>query len=128
MNAAQSGNPIAMVIEDDEKLSMIYIQAMKLADYHTLPFRDGQDAMESLEEVVPAVVVLDLNLPRISGETILRKIRGDERYTKTKIIITTANAALGSVLEEQSDLVLVKPVSFSQLRNLAERLRMVIDQ
>lgn len=128
MNAAQSGNPIAMVIEDDEKLSMIYTQAMKLADYHTLPFRDGQDAMESLEEVVPAVVVLDLNLPRISGETILRKIRGDERYTKTKIIITTANAALGSVLEEQSDLVLVKPVSFSQLRNLAERLRMVIDQ
>ncbi len=127
MNDTQAANPIALVVEDDEKLSMIYTQAMKLADYYTLPFRDGQDAMESLEKMIPAVVVLDLNLPRISGETILRKIRSDERLAKTKIIITTANAALGSALEDQSDLVLVKPVSFSQLRNLAERLRMVID-
>jgi DNA-binding response OmpR family regulator len=68
-------------------------------------------------------VVLDLHLPGTAGTDILKRIRSDERLNQTRVIITTADARLAESLEEQADLILVKPVSFSQLRDMALRLR-----
>jgi hypothetical protein len=63
-----------------------------------------------------------LELPRVPGMEILRRIRADARLAGTKVIIATAYPDLAAGLEEKADLVLFKPVSFIQLRDLATRL------
>lgn len=77
--------------------------------------------MERLSKVVPAMVILDLHVPGINGGLILREIRNDSRTTKAHVIIVSADAEFASGLQAQVDLVLLKPVSFSQLSTLASR-------
>lgn len=114
--------PLALIIEDEEMLATIFEQALAMAEYETEVIRDGRDAETRLEEVIPAVITLDLHLPHVSGEELLAQIRADERFAKTKVIIATADARMGEYLDKRADLVLIKPIRFSQLRDLAARL------
>ena len=52
--------------------------------------------------------------------------RADGRLSATRVLITTADPSTAQVLEDQADLVLIKPVSFTQLRDLAARLVLTI--
>ncbi|MCA9981454.1 MAG: response regulator [Anaerolineales bacterium] len=115
--------PLALIIEDEEMLATIFEQALVMAEYETEVIRDGREAEARLAEVVPAVITLDLHLPHVSGEELLTKIRADSRFDKTKVIIATADARMGEYLDKRADLVLIKPIRFSQLRDLAARLR-----
>jgi CheY-like chemotaxis protein len=123
-----STNPSALVIEDDEKLSVIFSQALKMAGFETQEVRDGQSAIQLLQTARPALIVLDLHLPFISGDRILQTIRQDEALCDTLVILTTADPGMADSLQDQADFVFIKPVSFSQLRDLAARLRQTISK
>ena len=114
---------LAFIIEDDPDLSNIFAEALKVAEFETEIIKDGQEALTRLAKIVPAVVVLDLHLPHVSGKEILYHIRNDDRLAQTKVILATADARMSDELGPIADLVLQKPVSFSQLQNLAARLR-----
>lgn len=116
---------IALIIEDEINLAAIFATALEKAGFQTLSMSDGRVAIEHLKQVKdsPRLVLLDLNLPLVSGKEILRYIRGDERFASTRVILATAeSAAVASEMDEKSDLVLFKPISFTQLRDLASRL------
>ncbi len=115
--------PLALIVEDDEKLAVIFTQALKQAGYATEAARNGQAALDKLAGLTPALVVLDLHLPDVSGATVLQQIRREPRLAKAQVILATADAAMADALEDQSDWVLIKPVSFTQLRDLATRLQ-----
>ena len=116
-------NSLALIIEDDPDLSTIFAEALRGAEFETEIVRDGYSALDRLATIVPSVVVLDLHLPQVSGKDILQQIRDDSRLTETKVILATADASMADSLESKADLVLLKPISFGQLRNLAARLR-----
>jgi two-component system cell cycle response regulator DivK len=113
---------IALIIEDDEDLSEIFGQALSAANYEIEIIRDGAIAQERLKEVLPVVVVLDMHLPHVSGNTLLKQIRADERLKKTRVVVATADAQMGESLRGEADLVLIKPITFTQLRDLTSRL------
>ncbi len=114
--------PLALIIEDDPKLSKIFAQALKMAKFETEVIQDGKVAMERLASVVPTVVILDLHLPHVSGRDILYKIRADERLANIRVILATADAQMADMLDDEADLILLKPISFSQLKEMATRL------
>jgi len=116
-------NDLALVIEDDADLATIFAEAIKTAGFETQVIRDGRTAIIQLGLLMPSIVVLDLHLPKVSGMDILKQIRADARLAKTRVILATADARMADMLQGQADLVLVKPVSFGQLRDLAARLR-----
>lgn len=116
--------PLALIIEDEEMLATIFQQALVMADYETEVLRDGSAAQTRLAaEPVPSVITLDLHLPGVSGEDLLDQISADSRFAHTRVIIATADARMGEYLDRKADLVLIKPIRFSQLRDLAARLR-----
>jgi DNA-binding response OmpR family regulator len=115
--------PLAIIIEDEDQLADIFTQAMKLANFETLTIADGQKAIEMMSNLHPAVVILDLYLPGASGDKVLAYIRSEPGLEKVIVVLTTFDSLLADNLREQSDFVLLKPVSFSQLRDLGIQLR-----
>ncbi|MEM7344195.1 MAG: response regulator [Chloroflexota bacterium] len=114
--------PLALIVEDEPKLCQIFSLALKQGGFEIEVISDGQIASEKLATLVPYIVILDLHLPNISGKELLRQIRSDVRLADTKVMVVTADAAMADGLVDDSDLVLIKPVSFNQLRDLAIRL------
>ena len=116
--------PLALIIEDDPQLNTIMAITLQ-ADFEIETCADGSAGLARLKQTVPTVVVLDLNLPGASGKEILQSIRADERLSKTRIILTTADERQAETLREDADIVLLKPVSPAQLRELALRLKSI---
>ena len=115
--------PKALIIEDDEEQLYIFAEALRSAEFDTEVVRDGRQAISRFDETQPAVVILDLHLPYVSGEEILAHIRAQEVAVPTRVILATADPHTGKLLETKADLVLLKPISFIQLRELASRFR-----
>ena len=113
----------ALIIEDDDDAAIIFAEALQAAEYETEIITDGETALARLATTTPAVVALDLHLPHTSGDKILRQIRADTRLSNTRVMLVTADALLAQNLRREADLVLLKPISFSQLRDLSARLR-----
>jgi DNA-binding response OmpR family regulator len=113
---------LAIVVEDDPGVGGVYVEALKQAGFETELFSNGRAALARLAVAVPDLVLLDLNLPVVSGETILPAIRADERLAATRIIITTGESHRAQEMQSRADLVLVKPVSAIQLSDLAARI------
>jgi len=113
--------PLALIIEDNEDQSLVFATALEQAGYFTESIKDGIKAQRRLAQVIPKVVVLDLHLPGVDGEKLLNQIRADRRLTGTRVILATADALLASSLQAQADFVFLKPISFSQLNQLASR-------
>jgi CheY-like chemotaxis protein len=118
-----SARYLALIIEDDNYLAEIFSKAFESVGYQTDIRRDGRAALDRLNEVTPTIITLDMHLPHVSGREILRHIKREPRLAETRIILTTADAATASAVGAEADLVLLKPISFSQLRALANRLR-----
>ena len=118
-----TGTSLALIIEDDLDQSTIFAGALKAAGFETEIIRDGQVGLERLRATQPRVVVLDLHLPYVSGSEILDAIRRDERLADTRVILATADPRMADMLDDKADLVLIKPISFNQLRDLASRLK-----
>ncbi len=112
----------AMIIEDNEDLAIIFAEALQAAGFETGIIQDGETAVARLETSVPRIIILDLHLPHVSGEKILKDIRSDQRFDETRVIIATADPRMADMLKNDADLVLLKPISFGQLRDLAARL------
>ena len=113
--------PFVFIVEDDPKLREI-IRITLEADFELETYADGNSALERLKNIAPQIVVLDLNLPGLSGREILTYIRTEERLAKTRVILTTADNRQAETLNNDADIVLLKPVSPGQLRELTVRL------
>ena len=114
---------LAFVIEDDHNLALAFAEALEYADYQVEVMHDGVAAKKKLEEKVPAIVILDLHIPHIMGTEILEYIRNEPRLADVRVIVATADNRLANKLTSSADLVLLKPVGFKQLLDLATRLK-----
>ena len=113
--------PLAFIIEDNEDQNLVFTMALNQAGYITESIYNGAIAQKRLSEAVPVIVILDLHMPDINGNAILSQIRFDKRLSNVNVILATADAEFAEQLESKAELVLLKPVSFTQLSELASR-------
>ena len=114
--------PLVLIVEDDPLLSAIYSITLQ-PSFDTETCMDGDTALVRLGQIVPSIVILDLNLPTVSGVEVLRQIRLDKRLEQTRVIVASADSNQSALVSEQADIVIMKPVSTDQLRELAIRMR-----
>jgi CheY-like chemotaxis protein len=114
--------PSALIIEDNANLSQIFSLTLQ-NEFEIEAITDGKAALVRLGEVVPDLVILDLHLPNVSGKELLEYIRSDARLAKTRVILSTADERQSETLSDLADIVLLKPVSPVQLRELAMRMK-----
>ncbi|MBN2118289.1 MAG: response regulator [Anaerolineales bacterium] len=113
--------PLALIIEDDPEIGNILSISLQ-NEFEIELLNDGNEALVRLAQVVPALIMLDLYLPAVSGMDIFARIRSDPRLKTTKVIVCSADAIHADALRSQADLVLLKPISPSQVRELACRM------
>ena len=128
---------IILLVEDnesDEELTRLAFSKNNISN-RIVVARDGAEALDFLfgtgvhagrdTRVLPQVVLLDLNLPKMGGIEVLRAIRADERTKCLPVVILTSS-------REDSDLVggyasgansyIVKPVDFTQFASAVRQL------
>ncbi len=119
--------PLALIIEDQANLAMLYEDALRLVGYDIFSLNDGLKALNHLEtNNPPDLVILDVNLPNLSGKDIHRHIRGSQKYADTPVIILTANSLMIEQMHGvigENDHLFVKPIGMRQLQELAKSLR-----
>lgn len=113
----------ALIVEDDEAIAAIYVEALQMAGYETEVAVNGRFAIQRLGEITPWLILLDLHLPEVAGEKVLQFIKNEPNLASTRIFITTADHLRAEELRAKVDLVLLKPISLMQLRDMALRFR-----
>jgi CheY-like chemotaxis protein len=111
----------AFVIEDDYDASTIYATALQMVGYQTEVISSGDAALARLQQAEPDLIVLDLHLPHVEGSVLLHYIRNDQRLRDKLVFIASADPLVAESLRHQADLTLIKPVTFSQVRDFAQR-------
>ena len=84
--------PLAYIVEDNKDTVTIFSGAMELAGYEVEVAYDGAVAQKRLTEIIPALVILDLHIPNVSGDILLQQIRSDDRLSNTRVFLATADA------------------------------------
>jgi CheY-like chemotaxis protein len=113
--------PLAFIVEDDVDLAFVFSEAVSSAGYQVETFYNGKNVLDRLKETAPSLLVLDLHLPGITGPDIYRQIRSDSRLANLRVIIASADERLADQFRDHAALVLLKPISMIQLRDLAQR-------
>jgi CheY-like chemotaxis protein len=130
-------NKIILLVEDNP--SDVGLTQRALAKSHIanemVVAEDGQDALDYIFAVgkytgrdvkeTPAVVLLDLNLPRVDGLEVLRRIRADERTKRIPVVILTTSKEEQDVAQSYdlgANSYIRKPVDFKQFVESVERL------
>ena len=118
--------PFAIIAEDDRDMAALFRHAIDMAGFQTEIAFDGSSAVERIFKSRPDIVLLDLNLPGISGSKILEMMRKGRGLSHTKIIVVTAYSNIADSLPTKPDLVLLKPASIEQLTGLVSRIKLSI--
>lgn len=116
-------DPLALIIEDDDQLAYIFSMAFQEAKFETDIVQNGQLALDYLADKTPSTIILDMHLPQVSGKKILQYIRSQAHLKETCVLLATADPGMAEMLQDEVDLVLIKPISFVQLRDFARRFR-----
>jgi chemosensory pili system protein ChpA (sensor histidine kinase/response regulator) len=82
-----------MVVDDSLTVRKISGRLLARHGYHVLTAKDGVDALEQLTDVMPDVMLLDIEMPRMDGFELARNIRGDKRLQHIPIIMITSRTA-----------------------------------
>lgn len=119
-------NPLALVIEDHDGVAEICRVALERAGFEVEIAQDGQIALDRLATLIPALILLDLHLPNVSGQQVLHYIRTHPPLAKTQVILTSADVPRANELQYEVDYILEKPFSFYTLYELAKAVRVSI--
>jgi two-component system response regulator len=130
---------ILLLVEDnpsDVDLTARALRKSRIAN-PLVVVQDGQEALDYLfgthldrartPEEMPALVLLDLNLPRIDGLTVLRRMRGDPRTRRVPVVILTTSLEERDLIQGYdlgANSYVRKPVRFEQFAQVIEELGM----
>lgn len=115
--------PFALIVEDDRDISALFCHVLDIAGYQTENVYDGKDAVRHLHARRPDIVLLDLNLPGVSGGKILEQMYASEQLQGVPVVVITGHSNVADHLPVKPELVLLKPVNLEQLSSLVQRLR-----
>jgi chemosensory pili system protein ChpA (sensor histidine kinase/response regulator) len=85
--------PIVMVVDDSLTVRKITGRLLAREGYQVITAKDGVDALEQTLEVVPDVMLVDIEMPRMDGFDLTRNVRADARLKNVPIIMITSRIA-----------------------------------
>ena len=83
--------PLILIVEDDEKSRRLMVDVLSHQGYRTVETNNAEDGLEIVRRDHPALVLMDIHLPGMSGLDALHQIRADTHIKSTRILAVTAS-------------------------------------
>ncbi len=84
-----------LVVEDNELNLKLFCDLLRAHGYEAEPVRDGRDALDRARAFGPDLVVMDIQMPHVSGLELIEQMKADAELRPTPIMAVTAYAAKG---------------------------------
>jgi two-component system, OmpR family, KDP operon response regulator KdpE len=108
-------SPLLLLIEDDPQFQMLLSTTLESQDYQVLATATGQEGLIAARNRQPSVLILDLGLPDIDGQEVIRRLR---KWSEVPIIVLSARnqeSEITKALDNGADDYLTKPLSTAVL-------------
>ena len=103
-----------LVVEDNELNLRLFCDLLRAHDYEAEAVRDGREAMDRARAFAPDVIVMDIQMPHVTGLELTVAIRADAELRGTPIMAVTAYAGKGDeerIRAAGADAYVSKPIS-----------------
>ena len=110
-----SSKPLAVVVDDEPSAAKLLERMAMQAGYATLVARDGEKGLELIRKHNPAIILLDLAMPKVSGLDVLEDLRNDPRLASTPVVIVSVNDDRKTTIEAGACEHLIKPISRTEV-------------
>ena len=118
-------NKRVLVVEDFEDNRFMMRRLLEMAGYEVLEATDGEEAMVVAERERPALILMDLSLPRVDGLAATRQIRQHPELSAVPIVAVSAHDSSdfhAEALAAGCNDYVAKPIDFDQLDDLLSRV------
>jgi len=113
-----------LIVEDNELNMKLFRDLLEAHGYETHQSRDGQEALSMARSVLPDLVLMDIQLPVISGLDVAKALKADDDLKHIPIIAVTAFAMKGDeekIREGGCEAYLSKPISLTSFLETVEK-------
>ncbi|MBM4277527.1 MAG: response regulator [Deltaproteobacteria bacterium] len=118
-------NKKILIVEDNPQNMRLTEMVLSAESYTLLEATNGEEALEVAKEECPDLIIMDVQLPKMSGLEVTRKLREIPEFSRTPIIAITAYAMKGDkekALDAGCNAYLSKPISARDLPNLIAKM------
>jgi CheY-like chemotaxis protein len=123
---AEQGHAVrVLVVDDDDVIRQLICVNLELEGFEVHVAVDGVDALEKVREVDPAVVTLDIMMPRLDGWDAAARLRSDPETAHVKVVLLSARAQEADLQRGSRigvDAYLTKPFDPDDLITIVQRL------
>ena len=107
-----------LIVDDEPNIVMTLEYTFKKHDFEVYIARDGSEALQILEDVIPDVIMLDVMMPKVDGYQTLKVIKENKKLNNTKVVFLTAKNKASDIekgLKLGADKYLTKPFSVKKI-------------
>ena len=108
-----------LVVDDDPNFRELYSTALRFGGFNVATASDGLAALRVIEQTIPSLVILDLNMPCVDGWSVLRELAAHDETKLIPVIVVTGADVDRATL--QAAATLRKPVLPEQILPFIER-------
>lgn len=107
-----------LIIDDNRQLVLMIKSVLEQKGYQTASACDGEDGLTKTKQDMPDMVILDLGLPKLSGEQVCKEIRKNDKTKDVPVVMLSgkssdADKIIGKVIG--ADYYLTKPCDINEL-------------
>jgi two-component system cell cycle response regulator DivK len=113
-----------LIVEDNELNMKLFHDLLEAHGYNTLETKDGREALKIAREHHPDLILMDIQLPEVSGLEVTKWIKEDESLRNIPVIAVTAFAMKGDeekIREGGCEAYLAKPISVANFLETVEK-------
>jgi CheY-like chemotaxis protein len=117
------GPPHVVVVEDQDKVRRVIVEALEAVGYPTSGFSSGTEALAGMDALAPALILLDLMMPGMSGLQFLDAVRASPSLAAIPVVIMSGlGTSFAGVERAKVAAIIPKPISFSLLVDEVKRI------
>jgi len=110
-----------LIVEDDDALRFVYeLSLSRIADLTLVSVPDGETALAYLRDNTPQMIILDILLPRLSGEAVLNFIYSAPHLRTARVFVVTAHESYQQLPLRPGDRFFLKPLINGTLRHAVQ--------
>ena len=123
-NGAQTAPKRVLIVEDNELNMKLFNDLLEAHGYYTLQTKDGDEALRMARAHRPDLILMDIQLPEVSGLEVTKWLKEDDELRSIPIIAVTAFAMKGDeqkIRDGGCEAYIAKPISVASFMSTVER-------